>query len=181
MTGESLLHALPMGVLVWDDECRLLLLNPAARDLLGWEPAEAIGRECSTLAAVAEQAGLVRAALAGDAVQPGSAVLQGRDGAALPVELSVMPARDDAGRTLAVMAVRDLRPELTAGAPGPWVRVLGAAAHELRQPLAGAMLILQAMMRHPDRSADNLPRLEAELNQVEAAIQRLLTLARMGG
>jgi two-component system cell cycle sensor histidine kinase/response regulator CckA len=99
------------AVIAIDSELRVSFINPVAERLTGWTHAEAVGHPAievfeirtphgDTLANVIEQA-----TREGIVINLDEATLRTRDGAALPIDDSVAPIRDDAGRTTGLVIV----------------------------------------------------------------------------
>lgn len=164
---NSLLDTAVDGVILIDDEMRILVFNSACEQLFGYSADDVIGENVSMLMP-SEYAhehddyvhhymdtGERRIIGIGREVRG-----QHRDGSDFPLELSVGEALTPAGRQF-VGIVRDLRPrkaverrlnqlqaELVHLARVSAMDEMGSAvAHELNQPLTAVMLYLQAVTR----------------------------------
>lgn len=106
------------GSVVIDDRGVVLQVNPALTALLGWEPAELVGRRVGDVLVPsgmreAHHRGLERVRAGGAHVVVGTPVevlALARDGELVPVELSVTASDSAAGRRYSG-SLRDLRPE----------------------------------------------------------------------
>ena len=125
----ELLDALADGAYVTDSERRILFWNRAAQRILGWPPAEVIGRTCfdNLLAHVdkdghrlcgEEHCPLHRSIVTG--TTSGTPLLvfaQSRQGERVPVEISIAPVRDAAGE---VVGGIELFRDMTEGMRDLW-------------------------------------------------------------
>ncbi len=165
---SSVLDIAVDGILVIDEEARILVFNKACERLYGYAAAEVIGRSASMLMpedhpyrgnvpAYVEQlvnaAGVTREEMARHC-----------DGSLFPVEVSLGQAVTREGRQF-IAIVRDLRPrreiearlaqlqsDLLQMARVSAMDEMGAAvAHELNQPLTALMLYLQAVARSSEK------------------------------
>jgi two-component system sensor kinase FixL len=155
------------GILVIDEEARILVYNIACERLFGWTAEEAIGRNVKLIMPMAY--GRAHDSYVSNYMDTGERKIIGigrevharhKDGTEFPVELSVGEARIPQGRQF-IGIIRDLRPrkeaeqrvrELQADlvhiARVSAIDEMGAAlAHELNQPLTAIMLYLQAGTR----------------------------------
>lgn len=106
------------GIVVIDDRGTMLQVNPALTALLGWEPAELVGRRVGDVlvppaARAAHERGLDRVRDGGEHVvvgRPSEVLAVARDGELVPVELSVTRS-ESGGRTRYSGSLRDLRPQ----------------------------------------------------------------------
>lgn len=88
------------AVITTDEDARVTFLNPAAEALTGWKPEEAAGRALAEVFQIG-QAGERRAA--------SHTVLRARHGAAIPIEWSDAPIRDEPGAVIGrVLIFRDI-------------------------------------------------------------------------
>jgi two-component system sensor kinase FixL len=155
------------GILVIDEEARILVYNTACERLFGWTSEEAIGRNVKLI--MPQAYGRAHDSYVTNYMETGERKIIGvgrevharhKDGTEFPVELSVGEARIPQGRQF-IGIIRDLRPrkeaeqrvrELQADlvhiARVSAIDEMGAAlAHELNQPLTAIMLYLQAGTR----------------------------------
>jgi two-component system sensor kinase FixL len=149
------------GIIVIDDQARILVFNKACERLFGYAAGDVIGRGMGLL--------LPDVARADDGQLAGSAreaQACHRDGSVFPVEISVGEAVTSEGHQF-IGILRDLRPrremeqrlaqlqsELVQLARVSAMDEMGAAvAHELNQPLTALMLYLQAVMRTSEKLA----------------------------
>lgn len=110
--AHSLLRVCPPALSAVDLEGRVTLWNNAAEALLGWSTQDVLGKEPVILPAGKEdEFGEVRAATQrGEPVSGLETVRRRRDGTLIPVRLTSVPIRAEAGRVLGSLAVfEDLR------------------------------------------------------------------------
>lgn len=162
---SSLLDSAAVGIVIVDEQGRILTFNKACERLFGYGATEILGENVGTIIAAEHTADGAFAELVRGGVSKSvgmSRELRGlhRDGSAFPLELSISEAMTPDGRQF-VGILRDLRPrraaeqrlcELQANlvhmARISAMDEMGAAlAHELNQPLTALMLYLQALER----------------------------------
>jgi two-component system sensor kinase FixL len=155
-----MLSAAADGIVVIDDEARILMFNKACEAMFGYPAADIIGRNIQILMP-SEFAGALEGTR-GDFARPGIRQVGGRhrDGTLFTIDLSVGEAMTPDGRQY-VGILRDLRERHATEQrlnrlQGDLIRMsrvsamdeMGAAlAHELNQPLTALMLYLQAAER----------------------------------
>jgi two-component system sensor kinase FixL len=171
----SVLDTAVDGIVIIDEGARILVVNKACERLLGYSAAEMLGRNI-TMIMPPEYSGH-HACYVSEYIRTGVKKVIGvgrevrarhRDGALVPVELSIGEAHTPAGRQF-VGILRDLRPrrnvemrlnqlqaDLVHLARVSAMDEMGAAlAHELNQPLTAVMLYLQAFKRANDANPDD--------------------------
>jgi two-component system, LuxR family, sensor kinase FixL len=196
---STLLDTAVDGIVLIDEQARILVFNKACERLYGYEAADVLGRSANMLMpedhpyrgnvpAYVEQlvkvAGVTREEMA-----------RHRDGSLFPVEVSLGQADTPEGRQF-IAVVRDLRPrreiearlaqlqsDLLQMARVSAMDEMGAAvAHELNQPLTALMLYLQAVARSSEKLTDGavqpqlLAILEKAVHEAERAgaiVQRM--------
>jgi two-component system, LuxR family, sensor kinase FixL len=164
---SSLLDSAAVGIVVVDEQGRILTFNKACERLFGYGAAEILGENVRTIIpaeyTAEHDASFAEFVRGGVSKSVGMArELRGlhRDGSAFPLELSVSEAMTPDGRQF-VGILRDLRArrateqrlcelqaDLVHVARISAMDEMGAAlAHELNQPLTALMLYLQALER----------------------------------
>jgi two-component system sensor kinase FixL len=172
---ESVLDTAVDGIVIIDEDARILVVNKACERLLGYSAAEMLGRNI-TMIMPAEYSDH-HACYVSEYIRTGVKNVIGvgrevrarhRDGTLVPVELSVGEAHTPAGLQF-VGILRDLRPrwnvemrlnqlqaDLVHLARVSAMDEMGAAlAHELNQPLTAVMLYLQAFKRANDANPED--------------------------
>jgi len=171
---SHLLAALPGGVVVLDAQGRVAQCNPAAREMLGLDPA---GRPWSEVAASAlhESPGGQEWALR----RPDSSAVQRW------VTLSVSPLDSAGGRILLLSEITEARrlgEQLERHRRLSSMGEMAAGlAHQLRTPLATALLYAGNLARPSLAEADRVrfaERAQARLRDLERMIQDMLTFVR---
>lgn len=119
----STLRSVADGIIATDDQGRVQFMNPSAEGLLGWQMADACGRDVSEVARIENtQTGAMVESPAKRALQEGKVVgidfasmLVSRNGARLPIDDSAAPVKDADGNPLgAVMVFRSVQERLEA-------------------------------------------------------------------
>ncbi|MDB5602268.1 MAG: hypothetical protein JWN71_4312 [Xanthobacteraceae bacterium] len=157
---SSLLAAAADGIVMIDDEARILMFNTACEAMFGYPAADIIGRNIQIL--MPSESAETLDDYIGEFTQPGLREVTGRhrDGTLFPVDLSVGEAMTPDGPQF-IGILRDLRArheteQRLNRLQGDLIRMarvsamdeMGAAlAHELNQPLTALMLYLQAAER----------------------------------
>src|SRR5690606_34650616 len=102
------------AVITIDGELRISFINPVAERLCGWTSEEAIGQAATDVFRIRTPAGETLSDVIEQAIREGAvlnideATLTTRDGDVVPIDDSVAPIRDDAGRmTGFVIVFRD--------------------------------------------------------------------------
>lgn len=158
LDAPALLDALADGAYVTDRERRILFWNRAAARILGWSPAEVVGRTCfdGLLAHVdkdghrlcgEEHCPLHRSIVTERSSQtPVLVFAQSRTGERVPVEVSVAPVRNTAGE---VVGGIELFRDLTAGTRELWrARRIQQLALECALPADSRVVIGQYDQPH---------------------------------
>jgi two-component system sensor kinase FixL len=164
---SSVLDTAAEGIIILDEQARVLMFNQACEQLFGYMAAEVLGTDISTI--LTSESDDARNRYIWNHSHAGFGELKGprqeakarhRDGAVFPVELSVGEAMTPDGRQF-IIILRDLRArreaeqrlnqlqsDLLRMARVSAMDEMGAAlAHELNQPLTALMLYLQAIQR----------------------------------
>lgn len=108
---DALMASLGEGVYAVDLDGKVLFLNPAGAEMLGWEPAELLGREMHAMvhAHAADEPCPCRLAFAvGEPVRRDDDTFVARGGRAIPVGWTATPMVTHEGITGAVVAFRDV-------------------------------------------------------------------------
>jgi PAS domain S-box-containing protein len=155
---ESLVEVSPVAVVTMDARERVTAWNPAATDLFGYSPSEAIGRSIDELvirgeAQVEEGRNLMR-----EAAEKGEAHLISqrlhKDGAPLDVEISMVPLEVD-GEHLGFYAIYHDITELQAArrdadaANQAKSAFLAAMSHEIRTPMNAVIGMTGLLLKTP--------------------------------
>lgn len=186
---RGLLEASPGAVCLFDKSLVINEWNAAAERLYGFSKAEVYGRTLPTVPV--EKQSELRAFLAqveaGKPVLDAETLRQDQQGAAIEVQLNLLPFRDSAGREYFLEVTADIRERVrlrqklleieklaTVG------QMAAGTAHHLNTPLAAMLLRIQMMrerMNH-DPCQNDLERLEAGLRLCHRFVQRLLEFSR---
>ena len=170
----SVLDTAVDGIIVMDDEMRILVFNKACEKLFGYSAVEVVGSNIAVIMPpeyANHHDGYVERYLeTGEEriIGIGREVLgMHRDGTIFPVELSVGEAKTPEGRQfIGIMRdvrarkevekrLKDLQSQLVHMARISAMDEMGAAiAHELNQPLTAVMLYLQAVLRRRRNAAE---------------------------
>lgn len=178
------------GIIVIDEQARILVFNKACEKLFGFKAAEMLGRNIKAI--MPREYAEHHDRFIADYIRTGVAKIIGvgrevhgqhRDGAVFPIELSVGEAITPLGRQF-IGVIRDLRPRKEAeqrlsqlqGELLHLARVSamdemgGALAHELNQPLTALMLYLQAVVRTIKRQGSDGPFTEQVMGILNKAV-----------
>jgi two-component system sensor kinase FixL len=168
---ESVLETAPDGIIVMDEDARLLIFNKACESLFGYSAGEVLGENIGILMPREHRENhdlyVRRYRATGERRIIGTGrEVEGRrkDGSIFPLDLSVGEAITPNGRQF-IGVIRDLSARRDterrlAHAQGELIRMtrvsaldeMGSAiAHELNQPLTAIMLYLQALEREVQR------------------------------
>ena len=144
---NSILNAVPVGIIAVDERGRITQFNPAATKLLAISPAKALGQPYRDIVppGTPVHANALRAAESGKAVESAEKKLELSDGSLLSLSVSTAILRDDDGRAVGAVEVfqdltrlKKIEQELsrlsTLAALG---EMAAPIAHEVRNPLAG--------------------------------------------
>lgn len=168
---ESIVGAAGDGICGLDAADRVVLVNPALASMLGWSPADAVGRNAHELFHRSGSGGhpLFEACPIADAVRTGTArkgsdVFWRADGATVPVEYTYAPIGDGGDDLAGVLLVRDVSERMHAERALLDAKVsaerakavaeeatrakdhfLAVLSHELRTPLTPVVAILDLM------------------------------------
>ncbi|MBI4012064.1 MAG: HAMP domain-containing protein [Candidatus Rokubacteria bacterium] len=148
---ETILEAVATGVVSADSAGRVTTVNRAAAQMLGLDPAAAVGRHYAEALAGAEYRDLVALIQRMDRFREGSIERQltvARDGARLTLLTSVTalagPEREYLGT---VLVFDDLTALLSAQRLAAWREVAQRIAHEIKNPLTPIQLSAQRLRR----------------------------------
>ncbi len=116
---EALARSLADGVIVLDRDLRVLELDRAAEDLLGWQSSEVRGRRAHEVFAITEAEAGIAWTRAADRPSPVAKVLhlRSRDRGTIPCEVLAVPVRGESGETLQVLYVLRERRESPVDRP----------------------------------------------------------------
>jgi PAS domain S-box-containing protein len=196
-TLRALFDALPLAVVATDHDSRVTRWSPSAARMFGWSEEDVIGGANPTIphGAEAEYAGRVARAVAGESIVGFETLMRRKDGATVPVSVSLGPLRTRGGTisgTLSVVeditarkqAEREMaRLYQEAGRAG---RVkdefLATLSHELRTPL-NAMRVWVHLLRRgevpPDRIDSALEIIERNTTAQVRLIEDILDVSRI--
>ncbi len=183
------LESAPDAIVIADAAGRILFANRRVLDVLGYDPAELLGRQIEVLLPqelrerhLSHRAGYMRQPRARPmGINLGLTALR-KDGTQIPVEISLSPI-EDGDRVLTATAIRDVTDrkrilqelqqarEAADRANLAKSRFLATASHDLRQPLQ-ALALLNGSLR---RMALDENQLEA-VNQQERAVTTMSRL-----
>lgn len=123
---DALARSLADGVIALDPDFRVLELDRAAEELLGWQTAEIRGRRVQEVFAISSAEAEVGWTREGPAPSPAPKLLQlrSRNGATIPCVVYAVPVRGAAGETRQVLfalkrAVREVAPTMKGVHPRP--------------------------------------------------------------
>lgn len=190
---ESVVRNAGDGIILIDDEWRVLLFNPACERLTGWRAEEVVGRRCSQFLrchqcgeeALCENACPMLPIFSfGRADVPYAELLvNARDGGERWVGASWSVARDGSnGHPTAVMVLRDI----TAAKEVDQMRsaIIGLVSHELRTPLTSIRMLSELLIQHRFDSAEGKEMLQdivREAKRLGQLIENILEVARIEG
>lgn len=191
---STLLASIGDGVIATDTEGRITLLNAAAQRMTGWADDEALGKRFDEVFQLIDAhrgkpiEGLLQTSTDTQVQYAGETptLLQHRSGQPLPIDDSVAPIRDDAGRSVGVVLVfRDAsqrlaneqlqREKLAAElASQQKSHFLSRVSHELRTPLNAIIGFTQLLAQDTASPLNAVQRKRVGL--VHTASQHLLSL-----
>jgi PAS domain S-box-containing protein len=186
------LDGMPSGLVAVDLDCRVLSVNRAATELLGWTENEARGQPFAELFG-ADPARLVGSTFEqGREVQRQEVTMVGREGAALTVRLSTSLLRNDRRQVYGAIATFvDLTPlrraEEHARAQDRLAalgRFTSSVAHEIRNPLTGIATGVQYLERSvagDDPQRENLGFILSEIRRLDRIVQDLFDITHPRG
>jgi PAS domain S-box-containing protein len=193
---QATLTGIGDAVIATDANGLVILMNPIARALTGWQD-EAIGRPLDEIFRIINEQTRHSAEnpvnrVIREGIVVGLAnhtVLIARDGTERPIEDSAAPVRGKAGEIAGVVLVfrdaseRRAAEEAAREADRRKDEFLAILAHELRNPLAPIRNCLELLQRRPDnapeaREARNI--MGRQINQMVRLIDDLLDVTRIG-
>lgn len=190
------------AVIATDTSGRVTFMNPVARELTGWNEADARGRPLVDVFDIVNETTRARVENPVDKVLregrivglANHTVLIARDGRELPIDDSAAPIRDGDGEIMGVVLVfRDVRDRKAAeetrdrylqsqAANQAKDDFLAVLSHELRSPL-NAMLGWVRLLQRPDRGPETIDRatevLERNIATQTRVINELLDVSRI--
>lgn len=173
--AETLLEAIPPGIVAIDEEGIIRWFNPTAETILGRAASEVLGR--SVESAGSRVAGALREALESDAPRPPERWIASRTRRAISVQTRRLThAHDSLG---AVAVIQDLTPEeelrqkqeITERAAF-WTDLAASMSHEVRNPLVAIKTFAQLL---PERFDD--PAFRRDFNEI--VVQEIERLDRI--
>ncbi len=132
---QRILESVGEGIFGVDRQLRISFVNPAAAQLLGWEPDDLLGRDaCTTLCTEEHDECLVSMVMALDeAVTQSERSYRRRDGSEFAVEVTASPKAGPGGVDGAVVAFRDITERQVLDEMKR--QFVSSVSHELRTPL----------------------------------------------
>jgi len=141
---DFILSAIQDGVVMVGKDNTIHLLNPAASDIIGWPPKDAMGLDFHSVLALVDQKGeplppdshpFSQALASGQTIRDNNSSLVTRDGKRLPVSLMVSPVSTSTehGTESVVGVFRDISKEKAEEAARS--DFVSTASHEMRTPL----------------------------------------------
>ena len=187
---DNLLRNILDTIIVTDENAVVTMINPACERLLGYGQGELSGRKACELftAGCREKNGWIGRAVKGETVEGREAVMLARDGAEIPVLLSVAGLSGKGGRAGLVAVARDIRERkkieaaLRQSEKMSAVGVLAAGvAHEINNPLGIMLGFAQAVakkLREDDPLSMPIRSIEREAVRCKDLVQSLLVFSR---
>lgn len=188
---QAVIDSAAEGIITLDDEGRVVVINPAAREMLGYTSEELVGRVLHDVAHAVHTDGTPypidecpshRTLSAGVSHRLLEEVYWRRDGSAAPVDLSSTPIVEDGSITGAVVVFRDAteRRELERMKND----FVSSVSHELRTPLTSIRGYLEGVIAEESGPLTADQREDLEIVDRNAArlhtlIDDLLFLSRM--
>lgn len=192
-TLASIVQNAADGIVLIDDQWRVLLLNPASERLIGWRAQEVVGQPCSQFLrchhcgdeALCEKAcPMLPIFNLGSAGVPYTELLVNtRDGGERWVGVSWSAAKGGpSGRSTAVMVLRDI----TAAKEVDQMKsaIIGLVSHELRTPLTSIRMLSELLLEHPFDSTEGkgvLRDIAVESQRLGQLVDSILEVARIEG
>ncbi len=150
--AERIVANLPVGVIVVDDEMRLVDLNPSAEEILGWAPPEVLGRRLPDLSGPelwSEGSALVEAMETGRQVEPRVTTVRGDD-----AEIDDQTARRRQRRLLVGAAPLEDGYVLSLHEADPFHQIeakkVSDLSHDVRSPLASIRAYTELLVEGVD-------------------------------
>lgn len=181
---QDVLDSIVSSLVAVNLEGRVLGLNRAAEELLGWPEAEALTREAADVLGddVSE---LVRGTLEhGDELQRREALVRTREGAVVPIQLTTSRLRDETDEVYGAIATfHDLTPIKRAEENARQLdrlaalgRFTSSVAHEIRNPLTGIGMGVQHLSRALGEDPGQRTNVEfvlSEIKRLDRIVQEL--------
>jgi PAS domain S-box-containing protein len=188
---DNILASLTSGIVTVDLDGRVVTFNPAAEMLMGFFGGEVVGRYCTEVFAQTPEVGelLMQTLASRTAVREVGLMLRRRNGASVPVELTMAPLKGGEGKDLGVVGVfrdltlvRELEQQLQRSDRLAALGTMAAGlAHEIKNPLTS----LLTFSRHLERKFDDADFrakfqrvVPGELERINGITERLLELSR---
>ena len=171
---RTIIRALPLGVLVTDPQCNVVLMNPAFRSMVGLEPGTQPGRHLG--AYLEDEDGLCRLVedLAREQGENNRSLEFSPDGQKQLLAQGTVITGDEGEHLGAVLVVMDISPfkameELSS-------EFVAKVSHDLRSPLSTIYLQLSLLLGEGDAQAD--PKSRQLLERARQRTQSLIHFVR---
>jgi PAS domain S-box-containing protein len=171
---RSILEAVGEGIVGVDETGRIVFVNGAAADMLGWQAAELEGRQaCATLCRDQHDECVIDVVMSvGEVVSHAETQYVRRNGHTFPVEITAAPKAGPSGTTGVVIAFRDVTERQAMDRMKR--EFVGVVSHELRTPLTAIRGSLEMLA---DGDTGELP--ERAQSVVEMAVRGSERLTRL--
>lgn len=177
MRLEAVMTHLVDGVVLTDGEGTILRINEAARNMLGTEDQDPVGRPFVQVARDHELSSVLYSAFAGKK-KPSATVEHGLDRTSILVTARLI---EDDGERLGLVVLRDVtdlrRLELIRR------EFVANVSHELRTPLTSIRALVETLeagaVDEPEMAQDFLGRIIGEVDRLNALVEDLLDFARL--
>ena len=180
---EALLESIGDGVIAVDTDAKIILMNQAAQEMLGWHPESMVGKIFHDTVAIEDEKGVaipiekrpMYLALAGTTITTTGPTYQyvRKDKTKFPIAIKVTPVFFDQKIIGAVEVFRDISKEKEFDRAK--TEFVSIAAHQLRTPLTGIAWIAELFLenRKLDSKGKNY------IQDIIFSVQRLNTLVEM--
>jgi PAS domain S-box-containing protein len=193
---QNIFDASPFGIVMVDDQSRIVMANPRIQEILGYRPEDLLGIALEELIPERYRRGHPQKTAA-YRVRPEVRSMGGnrdltalhKDGKEVPVEIGLSPVVwKGAQMTMAAVTDITLRKKMELDlrqANSNLEEFTHVASHDLSSPLRGIADLVDWVVEDlgdgaPDSVKNNLGRVQARVNRMEQLIRDLLSYARAG-